>query len=258
MDSVSARNQFIIENYDRLYRICCTCAYRVMRRFSSASFHDLVGYGFEGVIASVDRGDSESTSFFAYITRYCYLSTLAGAFQMIGLNRKMSNTYLADESLPREVLLEPSKIDQFIEMNQHNISDDEYDKLFHYMEIRWFISMLPNCLEKHILVNLSNHHSVIETAERLNIPIRKMRKLAIHIAYIYQLAFTGSPFEHLLTSYTAKPLKRIYINIKNTPAKPAFHCPKSVLYRVHRKYFHSAGSPVACICHCDECDGKLG
>ena len=249
MDSVSARNQFIIENYDRLYRICCTCAYRVMRRFSSVSFHDLIGYGFEGVIASVDRGDSESAAFFAYISRYCYLSTLAGAFQMIGVSRKMVNTFslASGDALPHEILLEPSKMEQFIETSQYNLSDEECDKLYHYMEIRWFISMLPDCLEKEILIKLANHHSVIETAKLLNIPIRKMRKLAIHIALIYRLAFMGSPFEHLLTSYSSR---RFYINLDNTPAKPAFHSRYSALYRNRRKMIHSEYicMPTANVC----------
>ena len=126
------------------------------------------------------------------------------------------------------------------------------------MEIKWFISMLPNSLEKQILINLSNHYSVIETAKRLNIHIRKMRKLAIDIAYIYQLAFMGKPFEHLLTSYSAKPVKRICINLKNSPTKPAFYFPKSVLYRFRRKYSHSAATPVPCITHNNKREGRLG
>lgn len=241
MDSVSARNQFIIENYDRLHRICCTCAYRVMRRFPSLSFHDLIGYGFEGVIASIDRGDSDSPAFFGYISRYCYLTILSGAFQMIGITRKMKKTYslTSDDASPHEVLFEPSKMEQFIENNQHNISSEECDKLYHYMEIRWFISMLPDCLEKEILIKLSNHHSVIETAKLLSIPVRKMRKLAIHITLIYQLAFTGKPFEHLLTSYSLKPSRRFYIHYENTPAKPAFYSRYSTLYRNRRKYVNS-------------------
>ncbi len=241
MDSVSARNQFIIENYDRLYRICCTCAYRMMRRFPSLSFQDLIGYGFEGVIISVDRGDSDSPAFFAYISRYCYLTTLSGAFQMIGITRKMKKTYspAIGDAIPHEVLFEPSKIEQLIENNHYNISYEECDKLYHYMEIRWFISMLPDCLEKEILIKLANHHSVIETAKLLNIPVRKMRKLALHITLIYQLVFMGKPFEHLLTSYSLKPSKRFYIHSENTHKKTAFYSRYGTLYRNRRKYVHS-------------------
>jgi hypothetical protein len=208
-----------------------------MRRFSSVSFHDLVGYGFEGIISSIDRGDEHSPTFSAYIMKYCYLSTLSGALQMIGINRKMMNDYRisSDGTLPCEVILEPSKIDQFIEATQDIVSNEDFDKLFHYIEIKWFIKLLPKCLERQILIKLLNHHSVVETAKILNIPTRKIRKIAIHIALVYRLAFMGHPFEHLLTEYDPSQAKHFYITL-HSPLKPAFSFPTSVLYRNRRKF----------------------
>ena len=235
MNSVTARNQFITDNYDRLHKICCTSAHRVMRRFQTVPFHDLVGYGFEGIVASLDRGEPDSPTFYAYLSKCCYLSALAGALQMLGLSRRPSEDLCSNDNTPREVLLEPSKMDYCLEMSQSHLSDEEHDNLYHYMEIKWFIEMLPPCLEKDILVNFSSHHSVVETALILDIPVRKIRKLALDIAVIYRQAYLGRPFVHLLTPLIEIPKKHIYIISDSSSQSHRRYSISHYLYRIRRK-----------------------
>ena len=236
MNSVKERNQFIEENYETIHRLCCGCARRISRKFSNVPFQDLIGYGFEGVIASVDRGNIHSPTIYAYILKYCYSFTLAGARQMMGMNRVSNNKSNLEpvSTMPYEVLVEPSTIEQYIENAQLEYSDSNLDDLFHFLEIRWFIDTLPNSIEKKILSSLSKHYSVIETANRLNIPVRKIRKIALHIARIYEIALMGEPFKHLLTTY--KHTLHFYIYLPNTPQKPAFASRTSLLYRNRRHY----------------------
>ena len=221
MISIEERNRFIMQNYQILARLTLRCARRVQLKFGSLSIRDLASYAFEGIIDALDKViDPKFPDIYPYLAQYGYLRALSGAMVMLGISRDRTKDKTAKS--PTLVPCDPLEIRDFIESQQFlsDINNNTEDEFLTKQEREWFLSLLKGTVEFQILREVFRRQNANNISHRFNIPVRKVRKYAVNLNYLFEMAKRNRPLHYCSVTLLDLHKMKIIVHKSHISMKP--------------------------------------